>query len=146
MGRNKKAYHTEKIDGAKNVNENNPVYNEKLRRNINSTVKQNIYLEIEKRGLSLADFSVMADVSYSNLWTTFFGQEHMLSMDSLIKFAYALEIPIAQLFPEEITSIETNGDRFDNITKGLDEASINFLLNFVINYVNENKRLREKKE
>ncbi len=46
----------------------------------------------------------------------------------------------------EITSIETNGDRFDNITKGLDEASINFLLNFVINYVNENKRLREKKE
>ncbi len=129
------------------VDEDSPVFNKEIRKGISAIIKNNLYLEIQNRGLSLMEFSALSDTTYSNVWTTFNKEtEHMLSFDSYIKFCYALDMPMTYFFPQEDAGKKTNGNRFDELTKELDVESVNYLLNMVLNYVAEYKRLRDGKK
>ena len=144
MGKKKDSdgFHSKNNKYGKYYDENSPVFNEELRKRINSIILNNINNELNKRNISVSEFSEMTGITYSSLWAALNYADHMIRMDSLIKMAYALEIPMADLFPCDLDSVESNGDRFDFITKELDEKAINYLLNHALNFAIEYKRLK----
>ena len=66
--------------------------------------------------------------------TKIFNNKGRIGLASLIKIAAALHVSPSELFPYDQNRRKTNGQRFDEITKGMDLASVNFLLDICAGY------------
>ena len=117
-----------------------PVYDDELLDTYMSIIVNNIKDEIAKRDISLNDLSQLANVSIPHLSSVISGKK-AIGLRVLIRLMVALQLSPSEVFPSEIIKRRTNGDRFDELTKGLDTKSNNFLLSFVADYVNLYKNL-----
>ena len=57
-----------------------------------------------------------------------FNYKNPISLKSLIKIACALQASPVDFFPVDLNKRKTNGERFDEITRGMNVSSINYLL------------------
>ena len=110
-----------------------PIYNEELMDNVLVGIAQNILSEMERQGLTIRGLSELSDVNYSQL-TKIFNCKVYIGLKSMIKIAAALKISPVELFPYDQNKRKTNGQRFDEITKGMDLESTNYLLDVCAGY------------
>lgn len=118
-----------------------PIYNEELMDNVLEGIAQNIFVEMDKQGLTVRGLGELSGVNYSHLSRLFNGQSK-IGIGTLIKLAYALHISPGELFPYDVNRRKTNGQRFDEITKEMDIASSNFLIGFCADYTREWRRMK----
>lgn len=121
---------------------NSPVYDEDLMDRIFKGIVQNIIFEMKRKNMSYSDLSNLSGISGSTL-SKIFTYKVSLSIRTLVKIAYALEVPIATLFPMDFNERKTNGQIFDDLTRSLDIQSLNYLLDITSKFValenNKNK-------
>ena len=110
-----------------------PIYNEELMDNVLVGIAQNILSEMERQGLTIRGLSELSDVNYSQL-TKIFNCKGYIGLKSMIKIAAALKISPVELFPYDQNKRKTNGQRFEEITKGMELASTNYLLDVCAGY------------
>lgn len=118
-----------------------PIYDQDLMDSLLDGIAQNIYIEMEKQHMTIRGLGEMAGINYSTLYYILEGKKR-IGIKSLIKISCALHLSPCDLFPYDTNTRKTNGQRFDEMTKGLDIQSSNFLLNVVADYVKEYRRLR----
>lgn len=118
-----------------------PINDEEKIESILEGIIQNIYIEMEKQGISLRGLGELSGVNYSHLSRMFNGQA-AIGMKGLIKIAYALHVSPGELFPYDSNKRKTNGQHFDEITKEMDIASCNYLLKMCTDYVKEWRRIK----
>lgn len=109
------------------------IYDEKLLDNVMVGIAQNIWIEMDKQGMSIRGLAELSGVNYSGLSKIFNNKAH-IGLASLIKIAAALHVSPSELFPFDVNKRKTNGQRFDEITKGMDTQSINYLLDIAAGY------------
>lgn len=127
----------------KNVTEkivSSPVYDEEKLDCILTMIEQNILKESEKRGLSIRGLGEMCNIHYSHLSNIFSGKSH-IGLNGLVKICIAFDMSPQEFFPIELNVRMTSGKRFEEIVKPLDIASVNFLLNFCLDYKREHDRI-----
>ena len=110
-----------------------PIYNEELMENVMVGIAQNIRVEMDKQRMTIRGLAELSTVNYSQL-TKIFNNKGRIGLASLIKIAAALHVSPSELFPYDQNRRKTNGQRFDEITKGMDLASVNFLLDICAGY------------
>ena len=112
---------------------NTAIYDEKLMDNIMVGIAQNIWIEMDKQGMSARGLADLSGVNYSGL-SKIFNNKARIGLSSVIKIAAALHISPSEVFPYDVNKRKTNGQRFDEITKGMDTESINYLLDMAAGY------------
>lgn len=120
-----------------------PIYNDELLQRTYDGIIQNIRVEMDKENLSIRGLSEISGVHFSHLSNMFSGKCN-IGLDALIRLAYALHLSPAEVFPYDFNRRKTNGQRFDEITKELDLASSNALLEQCMIVTKEMKRLRRE--
>lgn len=120
-----------------------PIYNDELLQRTYDGIIQNIRVEMDKENLSLRGLSEISGVHFSHLSNLFSGK-CKIGLDALIRLAYALQLSPAEIFPYDFNKRKTNGQRFDEITKELDLASSNALLEQCMIICKEMKRLKRE--
>lgn len=110
-----------------------PIYNEELMENVLVGIAQNIWVEMDKQHMTIRGLAELSCVNYSQLTKVFNNKAH-IGLSSVIKIAAALHVSPSELFPYDVNKRKTNGQRFDEITKGMDVASINYLLDMAAGY------------
>lgn len=117
-----------------------PIYDQDMMDSLLDGIVQNIYIEMEKQHMTTRGLGEMAGINYSHLCNLFGGRAN-IGLTALIKLSYALHMSPCDLFPYDINKRKTNAQRFDEITKGLDIQSSNFILNMAADYAKECRRL-----
>ena len=112
---------------------NTAIYDEKLMDNIMVGIAQNIWIEMDKQGMSARGLADLSGVNYSGL-SKIFNNKARIGLSSVIKIAAALHVSPSEVFPYDVNKRKTNGQRFDEITKGMDTESINYLLDMAAGY------------
>ena len=110
-----------------------PIYNDELMENVLVGIAQNIWVEMDRQGFSIRGLANLSDVNYSQL-TKIFNNKSRIGLTSMIKIAAALHVSPSELFPYDQNKRKTNGQRFDEITKGMDLPSVNYLLDVCAGY------------
>lgn len=121
------------------------IYDDNLMKDYLAAIEKNIWIEMDKRKISIREFGEMCNIHYSHLSNVFSGKAHF-GLTTLIKICIALNVPPQDLFPVDLNIRDSNGDRFNEITKSMDLASINFLLRFCNDFRKEYDRLTSKDE
>lgn len=116
-----------------------PIYNEELMENVLVGIAQNIWVEMDRQGFSIRGLANLSDVNYSQL-TKIFNNKSRIGLTSMIKIAAALHVSPSELFPYDQNKRKTNGQRFDEITKGMDLPSVNYLLDVCAGYSKVNSK------
>ena len=119
-----------------------PIYNEELMENVLVGIAQNIWVEMDKQRMTIRGLAELSCVNYSQLTKVFNNKAH-IGLSSVIKIAAALRVSPSELFPYDQNKRKTNGQRFDEITKGMDLASINYLLDVCAGYSKLNRNNRK---
>ena len=96
-------------------------------------IAQNIWQKMDARNLKLSALSDLSTVP-TGVLSKIFNYKTSVSLKTLIKLAFALEVSPIELFPYDLNRRKTNGDRFEEITNGLDVASVNYLLEQAAGY------------
>lgn len=112
---------------------NSAVYDEELMERIFQGIVQNIELEMQKKNISNSELSNLTGLSPSSL-SKIFSYNVNISIKTLIKIAYALDVSPASLLPLDMNERKTNGQIFDDLTKPLDLQSVNYLLDTVAKF------------
>ena len=124
-------------DNQKNLNKEHlcesPIYDEEQMRAILDGIAQNIWQKMDARNLKLSALSDLSTVP-TGVLSKIFNYKTSVSLKTLIKLAFALEVSPIELFPYDLNRRKTNGDRFEEITNGLDVASVNYLLEQAAGY------------
>lgn len=118
-----------------------PIYNDEMMKNILDGIAKNIYTEMEKKHFTLRELNEISGVSYSHL-SRIFNFENNMSLSVFIKLAYALRVRPGDLFPYDVNKRKTYGERFDEMTKEMDLATLNFLLGYCADFTREYYRIR----
>ncbi|MGO4970502.1 hypothetical protein ACTQ56_00660 [[Clostridium] aminophilum] len=104
-----------------------PIYDQAQMQAINDGIVQNIMQKMDSQGLKTSDLAKRSTVPLCTL-SKILNYKCSISLKTLIKLAFALgESPI-NLFPYDLNRRKTNGDRFEEITRGMDVSSVNYLL------------------
>lgn len=135
----KKGFTKERLDRLLN----SPVYDDEMMNAIIRGIAQNIYLETEKQGLSMATISDIANIDSAHLSRIFNGKGN-IGLNTLIKLSYVLNVNPGEFMPFDENKRKTDGQRFEIITRELDLASCNFLLNLCVEYAKEYRRIIHK--
>lgn len=120
---------------------NTPCYDEGLMKRVTQGIAMNIYIEMDKQGIGIREICDLSGISVSHL-SRILSNKTSIGLDCLIKISYALNVNLAELIPYDLNKRKTNGERFDDITKGLDVTSCNFLLGVCADMVKEMRRLK----
>ena len=124
-------------ENQKNLNKEHliesPIYNDEQMRAILDGIAQNIWQKMDARNLKMSALSDLSTVP-TGVLSKIFNYKTSVSLKTLIKLAFALEVSPIELFPYDLNRRKTNGDRFEEITNGLDVASVNYLLEQAAGY------------
>lgn len=115
-------------------------YNEESEELFYQGIAQNLQIEIDKKGYSLKQISDWSGISTVHLFRVLKG-EARIGMNALYNIACILEKNPADFLPTTVSSKQTNGQIYDVITKELDQASNNAILDGVASWVKEWRRL-----
>lgn len=115
-------------------------YNEESEELFYQGIAQNLQIEIDKKGYSLKQISDWSGISTVHLFRVLKG-EARIGMNALYNIACILEKNPADFLPTTVSSKQTNGQIYDEITKELDQASNNAILDGVASWVKEWRRL-----
>jgi hypothetical protein len=124
-----------------NVAMNLGIYDEDLYNYLCQGIVQNLNIEIGKRNLYMSHVAYFAEIEPSTLYKTLSGQVE-ISMKTFLKVCMVLQVSPGEMFPFDMTQYKTNGQRFDEITKTLDVASINYLLDMAAHLANLQSKQR----
>lgn len=119
------------------------IYDEDKMEDIFTGISQNIWIEMEKQSLNMTVLSELSTIDVAHLSRILNNKAH-IGLPALIKIANVLNVSPTDLFPYDNNIRKTNGQRFDDITKGLDVASNNFLLGVCADFAKEVRRLNEE--
>ena len=122
-----------------------PIYNDEEMERIIGGIAQNIRIQMDKEHISLRDLEMRSGVCFSHLSRMFNGRSR-IGLDALIRIAAAFEMSPCDFFPYDRNHRMTNGEKFDEITRGMDLKSSNFLLELCISYCREWNRLKHELE
>lgn len=106
------------------------IYNDDMLEEILSGIAQNIWIEMDKQGMTIRGLSELSTVNYSQLTKAFNNKAH-IGLTSLIKLATALHMTPAQLFPFDQNKRKTTGQKIDDMIKDWSIQGENFLLDMV---------------
>lgn len=120
-----------------------PIYNREMMQRLYDGIIQNIHVEMDKQGLSIRGLAEIANVNFGHISNMLNGKCN-IGLETLIKIATALQMSPEEFFPYDCNKRRTNGQRFDEITKGLDLVSCNFLLDLCVDYCREFRRLKKE--
>lgn len=104
-----------------------PIYDETQMQAILDGIAQNIYQKMDAKGMSITSLADLSGTTPCNL-SKIFTYKTSIGLRTLIKVSYALGCIPQELFPYDLNTRKTNGDRFEEITQGLDVSCINYLL------------------
>ena len=110
-----------------------PVFDDEMMKKYMLILSQNIEDERIKQGIPIAELAEMSNVTYAHLTQVLNGSCN-IGLNALIKLMLALKLNPEQVFPFEMTGQRSNGDRYNELTKGLDAATNNFILGMVADY------------
>lgn len=110
-----------------------PVFDDEMMKKYMLILSQNIEDERVKQGIAIADLAEMSNVTYAHLTQVLNGR-YNIGLNTLIKLMLVLNMSPEQVFPFEMTGKRSNGDRYNELTKGLDVATNNFILGIVADY------------
>lgn len=110
-----------------------PIYNEEQMQAILDGIAQNIWQKMDATGLKITALSTLSTVPITSL-SRVFNYKAPISLKSLIKLAYALDSSPVEFFPNDLNRRKTNGDRFEEITRGMNLASVNYLLDMAAGF------------
>ena len=96
-------------------------YNEESEELFYQGIAQNLQIEIDKKGYSLKQISDWSGISTVHLFRVLKG-EARIGMNALYNIACILEKNPADFLPTTVSSKQTNGQIYDEITKELDQA------------------------
>ena len=117
-------------------------YNEESEELFYQGIAQNLQIEIDKKGYSLKQISDWSGISTVHLFRVLKG-EARIGMNALYNIACILEKNPADFLPTTVSSKQTNGQIYDEITKELDQASNNAILDGVASWGKEWRRLHD---
>ena len=115
------------------------VFNDDMMDALFSGISQNIAIEMKKKNISKQDLANAANMNYTHLTNILKGSTH-IGLNTLLRIAIVLNVSVSELVPIESVNSKTNGQRFDELTKELDAASSNFLIDFVASYCRDYHR------
>lgn len=79
----------------------------------------------------MAELANLANLNPSHLYKVETRQSN-IGLVAFLKVIFALQIPVDRILPITFNQkMKTNGERFEDITRQLDAASINFILTTV---------------
>lgn len=104
-----------------------PLYDDTQLQAVLDGIAQNIWQKMDAKGYSLTTLADLSGTTPCNL-SKIFNYKTSIGLRTLIKVSYALGCIPQELFPYDLNQRKTNGDRFEEITQGLDVASVNYLL------------------
>ena len=119
------------------------IYNEDEMQRIFDGITQNIRIQMDKEHVSLRDLEMRSGVCFSHLSRLFNGRSR-IGLDALIRIAAAFEMSPTDFFPYDRIQRMTNGQKFDEITRGMDLKSSNFILEQCVSYCKEWNRLKHE--
>lgn len=119
------------------------IYNDEEMQRIFDGITQNIRIQMDKEHVSLRDLEMRSGVCFSHLSRLFNGRSR-IGLDALIRIAAAFEMSPTDFFPYDRNQRMTNGQKFDEITRGMDLKSSNFLLEQCVTYCKEWNRLKHE--
>ena len=119
------------------------IYNEDEMQRIFDGITQNIRIQMDKEHVSLRDLEMRSGVCFSHLSRLFNGRSR-IGLDALIRIAAAFEMSPTDFFPYDRNQRMTNGQKFDEITRGMDLKSSNFILEQCVSYCKEWNRLKHE--
>ncbi len=111
-----------------------PAFDDEMMKKYMLILSQNIEDERAKQGITIADLSELSNVTYAHLTQILNGRAN-IGLSALIKLMLTLNMSPEQVFPFEMTGKRSNGDRYNELTKGLDAATNNFILGMVADYI-----------
>ena len=109
------------------------VYDEEQMKMILDGIVQNVWQRMDAKGLKMTALSDLSNVPYCTL-SKVFNYNQAITLKNLIKISLALHVSPIELFPYDLNRRKTNGDRFEEVTKGLDVESINYLLDLAAGF------------
>lgn len=120
------------------------IYNDEEMQRIFDGIAQNIRIQMDKEKISLRDLEMRSGICFSHLSRMFNGRSR-IGLVALIRIAAAFEMSPTDFFPYDRNQRMTNGQKFDEITKGMDLKSSNFLLELCISYCKEWNRIKRER-
>lgn len=108
-----------------------PVFDEKSMQVVKHEIANRIQKERENQKLDITQLALLTGMHYSHIYKI---EKKQISpgLDTIMKICIALSIDIKTLIPLEIEEKErnkqTNGEKFDTITRNLETKDINYLL------------------
>lgn len=118
-----------------------PIYNEAMMDSVLDGIVQNIYLEMDKQGITVRELAERSGVDYSHLSRMFSGKSH-IGITTLLKLVSVLHVSPNDLFPYDANKRKTDGQRYDEITREMDVKSNDFLLGLIADIVREWRRVK----
>jgi transcriptional regulator with XRE-family HTH domain len=103
-------------------------------------IGKNIRRERMKQNLSFNELSALTGIHPSHLYKVEHGINNV-GLSTILKIAIAFDLPLNKLIPMALMHQPTNGEMFDDITRGLTPASCNYLLDMARAYVTTEKSL-----
>ena len=81
--------------------------------------QKKVTIQMDKEHVSLRDLEMRSGVCFSHLSRLFNGRSR-IGLDALIRIAAAFEMSPTDFFPYDRNQRMTNGQKFDEITRGMD--------------------------
>lgn len=98
--------------------------------------------ERQLQNYTVSELAEMTSMNLAHLYRIEKG-ERPIGLRVLIKIAWALNRPIQKFIPfEEVDRPKTNGERFEEMTRNLDTATINMLFEIVENLIKYNENIQ----
>lgn len=106
------------------------IYDEELLKLILIGIAQNIAVEMDKQNYTIGSLSRITGISTSHI-SRILNSKQDIGLKTLLKIAKALHVNPSALFPVDGNSRKTNGQRFDDITKGIPLKYTNYYLDII---------------
>lgn len=117
-----------------------PVFDEKMMDVFLEGIRKNVILECNRRNMGYQELSLKSNMHYTQIYKILNGTGG-LGLQSLIKISYALGLNPGNLIPYNNCHRKTNGERFDELTVGLDIEACNALLEWCAEYCRQMRRI-----
>lgn len=106
---------------------NSALYSYEQMQIIYNGIAQNIYRMMDSKGMTLGCLASISGVTASSL-SKILNYHSPIGLKSLLRISFAFECSPVELFPDDLNKRKTNGDRFEELTRDMDVATVNFLL------------------
>lgn len=116
-----------------------PAFDEEMMDIMISGIRTNIIAGCKRRRMGYRELSLLSNVHYHHIYKFLNGQVG-IGLKTLIKISCGLGVNPGDLIPYNNNHRKTGGERFDEITKGLDTEACSVLLDWCASYADQIRR------